>query len=75
MWEANFSFSLLDWMRVSLLSEWLVLNMLFVFSSFFNSTVKLSNKWDEIFRDFKIRNNFKFISMNNGWESQFIFRF
>lgn len=33
---------------MSLLSAWLVLNMLFVFSSFFNSTVKLSNKWDEI---------------------------
>ena len=33
---------------MSLLSMWLVLNMLFVFSSFFSSKIKLSNKWDEI---------------------------
>ena len=47
VWEANFSF-LFGLMRVSLLSMWLVLNMLFVFSSFFSSKIKLSNKWDEI---------------------------
>ena len=35
-------------MRMSLLSTWLVLNMLFVFLSFFSSKIKLSNKWDEI---------------------------
>ena len=35
-------------MRMSFLSTWLVLNMLFVFLSFFSSKIKLSNNWDEI---------------------------